>query len=141
VNQFDTIGAITENIRALLEREGLHIARENYGDEKNAPSSLFPYAVLSYEGETFEYTHGQRPGYSEAGFSIKVALRNRDMRAITEDEQRWAHRIREALTVNALNTGRIGAFAPVSRVRTVSVKVERRGHVSLLGYDLAVRYR
>ncbi len=62
VNSIDTIGAITENLGALLEKEGLHMARENYGDEKNAPSSLFPYGVLSYDGEDFEYTHGQRPG-------------------------------------------------------------------------------
>ncbi len=141
MNRFETLNAITENLRALLAKEGLHMARENFGDDKNAPSSSYPYAVLMYDGEDFEYTHGQRPGYGEAAFTVRVGLRNSGLQAMTGDEQRWTHRIREAVTVNALNTGLLAAAAPVSRVDTRSVKVERKGHVSRLDYSIVIRYR
>ncbi len=80
-------------------------------------------------------------GYAEAAFTISVSLRNRDLKTMTKDEQMWAHRIREALTVNALNTGRLASLQSVSRVQTRSVKVERKGHISRLYYSLVVRYR
>ncbi len=141
VNKFQTINAITENLRSLLEKEGLHMVRENFGDDRNAPSSSYPYGVLLYEGEDFEYTHGQRPGYAEAAFRVRLGLRNSDLPAMTVDEQRWAHRIREAVTVNALNTGSLATVAPVSRVDVRSVKVERKGHVSRLDCSIVIRYR
>jgi len=141
VNKTDTLKAITENLNTILEKEGLHLPREEYADNKNVPSSLFPYGIISYDGETFEYTHGQRPGYSDANFTLNVALRNRDHRAKTNDEQRWAHRIREVLTVNALNSGKIQVLSPVSRVTTEAVKVDKSGYVSKLIYSLSIRYR
>ncbi|MFQ5428042.1 MAG: hypothetical protein ACE5EZ_03580 [Thermodesulfobacteriota bacterium] len=141
MNNTETLRAITKNLNSILEAEGLHLPRENYEKEKNVPSSIFPYGVISYEGETFEYTHGERPGYSDVDFSVKVVLRNKDMRAMTDDEQRWAHRIREALTVDAINTGLISGASPVSRVATRAVRVEKAGHVSRLNYSLSIRYR
>ena len=141
MNNTDTLRAITENLNTILATSGLHLAIENYEDEKNVPSSIFPYGVISYEGETFEYTHGQRPGYSDVDFRVKVVLRNKDLRAMTDDEQRWAQRIREALTVNAINSGLIAGASPVSRVVTRAVKVEKKGDVSRLIYSLSIRYR
>lgn len=141
MNSTETLNAITENLNSILKTEGMHLARENYENEKNVPSSIFPYGVVSYEGETFEYTHGQRPGYSDVDFLVRVVLRNKDTRAMTDDEQRWAHRIREALTVNTINSGRISVTSPVSRVTTRSVKVEKAGHISRLIYSLSIRYR
>ncbi|MFQ5353427.1 MAG: hypothetical protein ACE5DW_00715 [Thermodesulfobacteriota bacterium] len=141
MNNTETLRAITENLNTILETEGLHLVRENYENAKNVPSSIFPYGVISYDGETFEYTHGQRPGYSDVDFSVKVVLRNKDLRAMTDDEQRWAHRIRKVLTVNAINSGLISATSPVSRVITRSVTVEKAGYVSRLIYSLSIRYR
>jgi len=141
VNKTDTLRAITDNLTLILKAEGLHLPREEYADDKNVPSSLFPYGIISYEGETFEYTHGQRAGYSDATFTVKVALRSRDHMAKTNDEQIWVHRIREALTVKALNAGKIQALSPVSRVVTEAVKVEQQGYVSRLIYSLRIRYR
>ena len=138
---FDTLRTITDNMRAVLEAEGLHVARDRYDGGAEVPSSLFPYCILLYEGESFEYTHGQRPGYSEAHFTVEVSLWNRDLAAMVEDEERWVHRVRGALTVAALNTGAIASTVPVSRVETRSVKVERKGHVSRLACQVAVRYR
>lgn len=141
MNNLETIRFITENLNALLTAEGLHLAQENLEDEKNVPSSLFPYGIVSYEGETFEFTHGQRPGYSDADFKVTVVLKNRDLKGITDDEQSWAHKIRGALTVKAMNSGRLSVTAPVSRVNTRAVTVDKKGYVSRLTYSLAIRYR
>jgi len=141
VNSLETIRSITENLNSVLTAEGLHLARENFEDVKNIPSSLFPYGVVSYEGETFEFTHGQRPGYSDADFTVTVALKNRDLKGITDEEQKWAHKLREALTIKAMNSGRLSSALPVSRVSTREVKVDKRGYVSRLTYSLSIRYR
>jgi len=141
LNNLETIRSITANINALLTAEGLNLAKENSTDNKSVPASLFPYGIVSYDGETFEFTHGQRPGYSDAEFTITVVLKNRGMKGITDDEQSWVHKIRDALTVKTINTGRLGASMPVSRVRTKSVKVDRTGYVSKLVYGLTIRYR
>ncbi len=141
MNNTDTLKAITDNLYSVLAKEHLNLPAENYEDEKNVPSSLFPYGVIIYEGESFEYTHGQRPGYSDVDFTVKVVLRGRDHRAMTDDEQRWVHRIREVLTVNAVNSGVLAGTSPVSRVTTRGVKVEKSGYVSRLIYTLSIRYR
>jgi len=141
VNRFETINAITENLRGLLEKEGLYVERDNFGEDKNAPAGLFPSAQLYYEGEDFEYTHGQRAGYAEATFRVRLLLRKRDVQEMIAEEQRWTHRIRDAISVNALNMGAVAASTPVSRVETRSVKVERKGQVSRLDYVLVIRYR
>jgi len=141
VNNLETIRSITENINALLTAEGLNLAKESSTDNKSVPASLFPYGIVSYEGETFEFTHGQRPGYSDADFTVTVALKNSDLKGITDDEQSWVHKIRGALTVKAMNSGRLVASMPVSRVSAKSVTVDRKGYVSRLVYSLTIRYR
>jgi len=141
VNNLDTIRSITENLNSVLSAEGLHLVEENLDEKSNVASSLFPYGVVFYEGETFEFTHGQRPGYSDADFTVRVVLKNRDLKGITDDEQSWAHKIRGALTVKAMNSGRLTGPSPVSRVSTRSVTVEKKGYVSRVSYSLTIRYR
>ncbi len=140
-SNFDTVKAVTGNIEKVLDGLGVHFSTEvNEGTDGGA-ASIMPYGRIFYTGETFEYTHGQRPGYGEAGFRVKVFLRAGDGEAAVTEQQRWVHRIREALTVDALNTGDIGASKPVSRV--VVSKAEAKGlkNVSTVVLDVLVRYR
>ncbi|GMR05163.1 MAG: hypothetical protein BMS9Abin23_1106 [Thermodesulfobacteriota bacterium] len=137
----DTVRAITDNIKAVLKSLGIHLSPDIYRDDKNVPASLMPYGHIFYEGEDFEYTNGQRPGYAECSFTIKVLLKERDPSAMVREQQRWVHDIRGALTVNALNAGTLAVTGYVTRVTTRGVDVENSMYLSRLVYSLSVRYR
>ncbi|MBI5599203.1 MAG: hypothetical protein HY890_05630 [Deltaproteobacteria bacterium] len=138
---FDIVKAITDNVQAALEREGIKFSRKAYGDGKNIPASLIPFGQISYTGEDFEYTHGERPGYAEARFSITVVIRERDHVEAMRSHQDWAHKVRDALTVNAVNSGAIATSKPVSRVVTDGVIAEAGENCSFLKCRVTVRYR
>ncbi len=56
-------------------------------------------------------------------------------------QQEWVHKVRSALSVIALNTGRLEDSKLVSRVDTQSVNVENNGSTSVLNFKVAIRYR
>ncbi len=141
MSNIDTIRAVTDNLQSGLQNEGIHFSRKTYENEKNIPASLIPFGEVIYQGETFEYTHAQRPGYIEARFSLKVVLKERDPVDMLREEQGWVHKIREALTVDVLNAGALLSAKPVSRVTTTGVDVMNREHISALTYRVSVRYR
>ena len=141
MTSLDTVKAITENLERVLEGLGIHFSREVSEDRDRIPASLLPSGQIFYRGETFEYTHGQRPGYALAGFVIRVYLRERDGASAVMEQQRWVHGIREALTVDALNTGDIAAAKPVSRVIISKVETENFKNLSAVLFEVQVRYR
>lgn len=137
----ETVKAITDNIRSVLKSTGIHFSPNIYEDDKNVPASLIPYGRIFYQGEEFEYTHGQRAGYAEAGFIIRVLLKNRDQGSMLRAQQMWAHKIRESLTVGSVNTGALAGSGYVTRVTARGVSVENGVYLSRLIYNVAVRYR
>jgi hypothetical protein len=141
MTNIDTIHAVTDNLQSGLQNEGIRFSRKTYDDEKNIPASLIPFGEVIYQGEAFEYTHGQRPGYVEARFVFKVVLKERDPVDMMREEQGWVHRIRGAITVDALNTGALLSSKLVSRVTFTGVEVMNRDYISVLVYRVSVRYR
>jgi hypothetical protein len=141
MTNIDTVSAITDNMQSGLQKEGVRFSRKTYDDEKNVPASLIPFGEVFYLGEAFEYTHGQRPGYVEARFVLKVVLKERDPVDMMREEQGWVHRIRGAITVDALNTGALLSSKLVSRVTFTGVEVMNRDYISVLVYRVSVRYR
>ena len=61
----DTVKSITDNLQTVLEGQGVRFSRKTFEDEKNIPASLIPFGEIFYQGENFEYTHGQKPEYAE----------------------------------------------------------------------------
>ncbi len=141
MTNIDIVRAITDNMQSGLQKEGVRFSRKTYEDEKNVPASLIPFGEVFYQGETFEYTHGQRPGYVEARFVLKVVLKERDPVDMMREEQGWVHRIRGILTVDALNTGALLSGKLVSRVTFTGVEVMNRDYISVLVYRVSLRYR
>lgn len=141
MSNFDTVLAITDNLRTLLEGLGICFSEKTYDDEKSIPASLLPLGEIIYAGESFEYAHGQRPGYAEAEFTLKVTLSGRSQTGAVRSAQSWVHGIRDALTVDALNTGTIAAVRSVSRVETKGVDVKGGESLTKVHYRIAVRYR
>ncbi len=139
---FDTIIAITENIRDLLQAKGIKFSHKAYDDVKSVPASLLPLGQIFYAGEAFESPHGERPSYSEAEFAVKVLILEKDPERAVGEQQRWAHNIREALTVNALNTGALAATKRVSRVNVARADAENhKDNLTSLTCKVFVRYR
>lgn len=133
----DTVKAITANLTAILESLGFKV--EDLSVDPSMAST--PVCVVLYEGEDFEYGHGQKPLYNEIRYLLKVMLN--DPRPVTSRDKyaQYVHAIREAVTVNALNTGALASSKLVSLVNTTEVTVVYEPPVSTIDYRLNVRYK
>ena len=141
MSNFDTITAVTDNLESVLRGLGLKFTQEIYDDVSAIPASLLPHGQIFYDKEVFEYTHGQKPEYATVSFRIRVALTGRDARKFIRDQQNWVHKIREALTVNALNIGGLAASKLINVVSLDEVDVENTADRASLMCRVGVRYR
>jgi hypothetical protein len=137
----DTIISITDNLISTLKNEGIRFSTKRYEDVSAVPASLIPFGEVHYKGESFEYTHGQRAGYVEAVFLLKVVLRERSSKSMIRDEQSWVHRIRDAATVASLNVEELSASKLVSFVEVSGVEIQKVDTMSILSSTVKVRYR
>lgn len=133
----DTVKAITANLKGILEGLGFKI--EDLSIDPTMTSS--PVCVILYESEDFEYGHGQKPLYNEIRYLLKVMLSDPKPGTSRDKYAQYVHAIREAVTINALNTGDIAASKLVSLVNTADVTVIYEPPVSTIDYRLNVRYR
>lgn len=141
MGNFDTVDSITTNMREVLAGLGINIS-QSLGDEpESVPAGRVPFGMVRYSKESFEHHHGQRPGYGEASFSVTVVLRERTPEEAVRAQQRWAHRLRGALTVDALNTGSLSQAKPVSAVRVGSVEADADGPLTFVTLGVTARYR
>ncbi len=141
MNPADTVKAITTNLVDVVEAQGIGLSSQAMDEGKNIPASLLPLAEIAYLGERFEYTHGQRAGYAEVEYLLRVFLHQRDALSLMTQQQTWVHRIREALTVESLNQGGLSTSRPVTRVDLKGVRTERKRNLSVINYRIVVRYR
>lgn len=137
-----TVQAITKNIETVLKGKGINFTQKAFDDETQIPASLLPLGQIFYNAEEFEYVHGQRPGYAEIAFTVKVVIDRRTPEDSIRDQQSWVHSVRDGLTVNALNIGDIVTSKLVSKVTTESVSIENKSsNISALTMAFKVRYR
>lgn len=141
MSNFETVSAITDNIQSVLKSQGINFTRNAFDDRKAVPASVLPLGRIFYAGESFEHSHGQKPLYAEVEYSIRVLLAEKDPEAMVREQQRWAHRVRGALTVDALNTGELAASRYVSRVAVAGVEADNSRSTSSLVLRAVVRYR
>jgi hypothetical protein len=119
----------------------LNVTRKALDLSGSLPAGLMPLAQVSYNGESFESPFGERPGYSEAGFTVKIILPEQPDCPGRIDEQMWAHKAREAITDAALNNGELALAKPVTGVRIPGFSVASGGGFSKVSMDIKVRYR
>lgn len=141
MGNFETVDAITDNVQLVLEQQGVRYEPEVIEDIDKIADSSLPLGQIFYKGEEFEYTHGQKPQYSEIEFLLRVVFRERNQREMIRLQQVWVHKIRDELTVTALNIGDLEFNKLVSRVTTENVDVDNRVVLSVLEYEVLVRYR
>ena len=141
MSNFDTVSVITDNLQEALKKQGSHFSRSGFDDPRSIPASLLPLGRLFYTGENFEYAHGQRPMYGEIEYSVRVLLAEKDPADMMREQQKWTHRVRDAMTIEALNTGELAATRPVSKVMVAGVRADNDRHTASLVLRTVVRYR
>ncbi len=141
MSNFETVRAITDNIHGILKTTGINFTRKAFDDREAVPASLLPLGAVFYSGERFESSYGQRPLYAEAEYNIRVIINGRDAEDLIRELQKWAHTVKEALTVDALNAGDLASTKLVSRVTVARVDSENRKDRSSLSLRTVVRYR
>ncbi len=133
----DTVKAITANLAAIIA--GLGFKVEDLSIDPSMATS--PVSVILYEGEEFEYGHGQKPLYSEVKYLLKVMLNDPKPGTSRDKYAQYVHAIREAVTVDALNIGGLATSKLVSLVNTTDVAITYEPPVSTIDYRMNVRYR
>ena len=141
MSNFDTVSAITDNLQEALKKQGIHFSKSGFDDLGSIPASQLPLGRIFYAGESFEYAHGQRPMYGEVEYSVRVLLAEKDPADMMREQQRWTHRVRDAMTIEALNAWELSIGRPVSRVTVAGVSVDNDRHTASLVLRTVVRYR
>ena len=143
MSNFDTIIAITDNLETVLRNMGINFTRKTYEDMASIPTSLLPLGEITYDGESFEHPSGQRSGYAEAGYRLKVIIREAEAKDMQRVQMKWVHLIRDGLTVNALNIGALVSSKLISNVVTEAARPDntQTGGIGSVEYDIKIRYR
>ena len=140
-NNFTTIKSITDNLQSVLLAIGIKFSRKAFEDAGSIPLSLLPFGEIYYKGESFEYTHGQRSGYAEANYLIKVITQGHDNTELVRTAQKWVHGVRDSITINALNIGELATSKLVSWVNMESVEIVYTAEYGTIDYVIKIRYR
>ena len=133
----NTVNAITANLKAILEALGLKVEDLTYDPDADST----PLCQLDYTGERFGRNHGQGPLYNNIGFDLTILFRKSDPDTSRTEQATWIHKIRDAVTVDALNVDDLAASKLVSLVAHLDVDVEYRSPMTQITYELHVRYR
>lgn len=133
----DTIKAIEDNLTAIITAQGF-----NFEDSSTDPKvETTPVATLLFRGETFEYAHGQKPIYNELEYEVVVNFNTSATATARDKAAEHGHKLRENITVNALNVGSLAASKLVSRVDHQGYDAEYNRPVLRVSYRLKIRYR
>lgn len=124
MSNFDTITSITDNMESVLRGLGINFTREYDDDVTKIPAGSLPLGQLFYDSETFENIYNERPQYVEVSYRLRVLFRIVEGRALMREQQRWAHLIRDALTVSALNINDLVTTQYVSRVQITGIEAD-----------------
>lgn len=141
MSNFNTLDAITDNLESVLKKQGINFSVAVFDDIAAIPASILPVGQIFYEGEEPEYNHGEKPKTSEARFMIRVVMPGHDERGQVRAQQEWTRKIREAVTVAALNIGSLASSKLVSWVATDDISFDNTPPRTAVSYRLRVRYR
>lgn len=134
----DTVKAITANLTAILEGLGFKI--EDLSVDPSMSST--PICVVLYEGEDFGASHGEKPDYNEIKYALRINLSDKYPSTTRDKIADWCHRVRQNVSVAALNTGALASSLLVSRVDHDGYEITSYDPpVTRIEYRLRVTYR
>lgn len=143
MGNFESIVSITDNLESVLKGMGINFTRKTYEDMASIPTSLLPLGEITYNGETFEHPSGQRSGYAEADYRLRVIIKESDARDMQRLQMKWVHLIRDGLTVNTLNIGSLASPKLISNIITEAARPNntQTDGIGAVEYDIKIRYR
>jgi len=133
----DTIKAIEDNITTILAVQGFKV--EDLSVDPDAGTT--PLATIIWEGEDFEYNHGEKPLYNELKYTLAIRFSDKAPATTRDRQAEYAHKLRSNITVAALNTDSLAASKLVSKVSHEGYVNQYEPPVTRLNYSLRVRYR
>lgn len=137
MSDLDTIKSIEDNLTAIITAQGF-----NFEDSSSDPKAeTTPVATLLFKSEDFDYTHGQKPLYNELGYEIVANYSVSAPSTARDKAAEYGHKLRENITVNALNTGALASTKLVSRIDHQGYDVEYSKPIVRVIYKLKIRYR
>mgnify|MGYP001571124851 CR=1 FL=1 len=133
----DTVKAIEDNITSILTAQGFKV--EDLSTDPDV--DVTPLAVILHKGEDFGAAHGQRPIYNEINYEIAIRFNQKYPSTSRDKIAEWAHKVRENIIVNGLNTGALATSKLVSWVNHVGYDIDYTPPITKLSYKLTVKYR
>ena len=137
----DTVKSITDNLQTVCQAQGIKFTRKTYEEPKNIPASLIPLGEIFYNGQARQHNHGEGPQYITINFSLKVVLKERDLKVMMRKQQEWINKLDDALTVPALNIGELASSQLVSWVSLEEEETEDEVDRSKVNISVDVRFR
>lgn len=142
MSSFNTVKAITTNLKKVVAAIGVKVRVVSSSELDNTPLSILPMAIVDYEGESFENNFGEMPKYVEATYIVKVVTKKSTGKSINnEEDQKWIHKVRDALNVNTLNINELATSKLISMVKINSINVEEVKEKKIISFKLTIRYR
>ena len=141
MGNFETVVSITANLTKLLKQQGAKFTLEAYEDVTKIPVSILPHGLIQYLGEVFDQEHGQRPSWNEIKFKIRIVFKSTSADVIIRDQQKWMHKIRDNVTVNAMNIDDLASSKLISWVKIEEGDVDNQVDRSTLECFMLIRYR
>jgi hypothetical protein len=135
----ETVQAIITNIETILTNSTLAFKLEDMSDDEKLKT--IDLAKVIYTGEEFEESYGERNLYNEIEFLIVVQYTDPNPAARRDKNAVIVHKIRDNITIDALNVGFLASTKLVSRVEHVEAKTGIDQTTNTINYILKVRYR
>lgn len=133
----DTVKAIEDNLTAILVAQGFKV--EDLSIDPDADT--MPLAVLVFEGEEFEYNHGEKPKYNDARYTVAIRYSDKATASARDKAVGYSHSLRANVTVGALNAGDLATSKLVCKVNHDGYEYDYKPPQAQIAYRLRVRYR
>lgn len=133
----DTVKAITANLTAILTAQGFKV--EDLSVDPDA--DVTPLVTILGPNEDFEYNHGEKPKYSDLAYTLAVRFSDKHLSTARDRAADYSHKLRDNITVPALNVGSLAASKLVSRTDHTMEDADYNTPIMRFDYSLSIRYR
>ena len=138
MSNLDTIKAIEDNLSAIIAAQGFMLEDSSTDPERTTK----PLCALRHTGEDFGDEYGQKPDYNDLKYTLRISFSDPAPGTTRDKTAEWCHKIRNNVTVNALNVDVLAVSKLVSLVTHEGYSITGEGPPETdIEYRLRVRYR
>jgi len=138
MSNLDTIKAIEDNLSAIILAQGFML-EDSSEDQKRRTK---PLCALRHTGEEFGDEYGQKPDYNDIRYTLRISFSDSAPGTTRDKTAEYAHKIRNNVTVNALNVGGLVSSKLIFHVAHEGYSITGEGPPETeMEYRLRIRYR